>query len=109
MPTFDALADQVAFSLVCKDQDHFPYSLKLEQAEGDQRFIHSWVRTTSRDWDGCGGRTDLHEVFAALWAAVLRANGVASAELVDLAGWCPGEVHSRALIFRQPFDALSGP
>lgn len=52
------------------------------------------------------GRTDLHEIFATFWAAVLRANGVASAELVDDENECPGEIHSRALVIRQPFDAF---
>jgi hypothetical protein len=61
----------------------------------------------SWNWDGCGGRTDLHEIFATFWAVVLRGNGVASANLVDEEGWGgPDETYSRALIVRQPFNAL---
>src|SRR5688572_22957780 len=94
--SYEAPADKIAFSLNCRSEDHYPYLLQLTEVSENVRFLKAWVRTVSGDWDGCGGRTDLHEIFATLWAAILRANGVASAELVDIGGWCPGETYSRA-------------
>lgn len=109
-PTFDGPADALAFFLECRDKDHYPLHVRLREADGDVRFVHAWVRFESGMWDGCGGRTDLHEIFATLWAGLLRANGVASAALLDMEGWCaPAEIYSRTLLFRQPFDARLRP
>lgn len=98
-------ADIEAVSLPCVDEDHPPFALKLIDAAGGMVFPHAFVRTTSWNWDGCGGRTDLHEIYGLLWATVLRARGVASAGFVDDGGFgSPTEIYSRSLLFMQPFD-----
>lgn len=92
-------------ALPCREQDHYPFSLKFVDTSGDMRFPHASVRTTSWEWDGCGGRTDLHEMFGLLWALLLRVQGVASAAFMDEGGFGgPNEIYARALLFLQPFD-----
>lgn len=97
--------DAKVLALPCAGEDHYPFNLQIVEAPGAQLFPHAWVRTVSGAWDGCGGRTDLHEIFGLLWAVLLRVNGVASAAFVDERGFCgEEEIYSRALLFLQPFD-----
>ena len=80
-----------------------------QMKSGDDVAVYGSVRTTSAIWDGCGGRTDLHDVLAALWAVVLRANGVASSRLVDDEGFAGSpELYARYLIFDQPSGGIYG-
>lgn len=98
-------ADREAMDLVCRNEAHHPFNLNFVDAPGGMTFPHAFVRTTSWEWDGCGGRTDLHEIFGLLWAMLLRARGVASAGFFDDGGFGnPTEIYSRALVFAQPFD-----
>jgi hypothetical protein len=97
--------DAKVLALPCAGEDHYPFNLQIVGAPGAQLFPHAWVRTVSGAWDGCGGRTDLHEMFGLLWAVLLRANGIASAAFIDERGFCgEAEIYSRALLFLQPFD-----
>lgn len=104
-PITTSEADLQAFALPCANETHDPFSLDFLDAPGGLVFPHAWVRTTSWAWDGCGGRTDLHEMFGLLWALLLRARGVASAAFLDEGGFAgPDEIYARALLFLQPFD-----
>ena len=81
-----------------------------EEAPGGEHYLYGVVRTSSWELDGCGGRTDVHDLFAVFWAAVLRANGVASAQLVDMAGWNGlSELESRIVLLgrRAPTPSLT--
>jgi hypothetical protein len=98
-------ADQEALAFSCRAEPHHPFSLKFVDAPGGVVFPHASVRTTSWEWDGCGGRTDLHEMLALLWAMILRARGTASAGFLDEGGFVgPREIYARVLYFLQPFD-----
>jgi hypothetical protein len=91
--------EELAFALPCALQNHYPLSVRVDASSTDVA-MHGVVRTTSTSWDGCGGRTDLHDVLSATWAAVLRANGVASSRLVGVEGMCgPPELYARLLFF----------
>ncbi|MET3835794.1 hypothetical protein ABIB58_001135 [Brevundimonas sp. UYEF29] len=74
---------------------------------------YGFVRTSSHQWDGGGGRTDLHDMLGLLWAGVLRANGVASAHVAGEQGWCGApEIAARTLFFDQlqrPNLSTNGP
>ncbi len=96
-----SLEDRVS-SLPCASREHYPMSLRRAETEQGVE-IYGVVRTDSWYRDGCGGRTDLHDILAVLWALVLRANGVASSRFVDEEGWAGSpEVSARWLIFEQP-------
>lgn len=98
-------ADQRALQRDCWREEHQPFSLDLVDAGEDLVFPHAWVRTSSAEWDGCGGRTDLQETFGLLWAILLRTRGVASAAFADWGGFGdPTEIYSRNLLFFQPFN-----
>ncbi len=93
----------------CAQEDHYP--LKVAEQQTDQGSItFGYLRTNSYQMDGCGGRTDAHDLLSLFWACVLRANGAASTRLVDEAGFVPipGEIYARWLIFDQVGD-LSDP
>ena len=94
--------DDFVATLPCASKDHYPMSIRRKELERGVA-IYGIVRTTSRYLDGCGGRTDLHDILAALWAVVLRANGVASSRLIDFEGFAGSpELSARWLIFDQP-------
>ena len=99
-------ADEVVSALPCAAREHPPLDIqRMESGQGVA--IHGAVRTTSTHWDGCGGRTDLHDVLAAMWAVVLRANGVASSRLIDIEGMVGSpELYGRWLVFEQPFGGF---
>lgn len=90
---------QEILKLPCAAELHHPFALS---GNANDIGVYGHVRTSSWEFDGCGGRTDAHDVYSALWAAVLRANGAASSQLVDIEGWCGfPELESRVLIFHQ--------
>jgi len=98
----NGILDDFVSTLACASDDHYPMSIRREESEQGVA-IYGIVRTVSGELDGCGGRTDLHDMLAALWAVVLRANGVASSRLVDVEGWVGSpELSARWLIFDQP-------
>lgn len=86
----------------CALEDHYPLKVG-EQPTKQGPMVFGYVRTNSAQLDGCGGRTDVHDLFSLLWASVLRANGAASARLVDEDGFAGllGEVYARWLVFDQ--------
>ena len=96
------ILDGFVSTLRCASEDHYPMSIRREESE-EGVAIYGIVHTVSGEVDGCGGRTDLHDMLAALWAVVLRANGVASSRLVDVEGFVGSpELSARWLIFEQP-------
>ena len=106
MATRKDTVEDVVRALPCALKAHYPLSISRVESDGGVA-IYGSVRTTSDHWDGCGGRTDLHEVLAALWAAILRTNGVASSRLIDMEGMCGSpEVYQRWLVFDQPFGGV---
>ena len=107
MANENGILDDFVSTLACASEDHYPMSIRREESEHGVA-IYGIVRTVSGDLDGCGGRTDLHDMLAALWAVVLRANGVASSRLVDVEGWGGSpELSARWLIFDQPSEECS--
>ena len=93
--------DSKALGLECAAETHEPLMITEGTVEGES-VIYGYVRTTSFHLDGCGGRTDIHDVWSALWAGVLRANGIASSWLIDEVGWCGApELSGRYLFFEQ--------
>jgi hypothetical protein len=95
--------DCLVLSRPCALQDHFTRLLHSESGT-----VYGIIRTTSWDWDGCGGRTDLHDVFSALWAIILRVHGMASSRLIDVEGFGgQPELYERVVLFDQP-DYLRG-
>lgn len=95
--------DDFVLSLECAQADHWPLKVHVGASDGAQT-VHGAVRTDSYFWDGGGGRTDLHDILSAIWAAILRANGVASSRLLKMEGVSgPPELYARLLRFDQPF------
>ncbi len=89
----------------CAKEDHYPLKV-AEQSTEQGPLIFGYVRTSSYQLDGCGGRTDVHDLLSLFWACVLRANGAASTSLFDEDGFfpIPGEIYARWLIFDQLGD-----
>jgi hypothetical protein len=97
-----ARIDSLALAQPCAFEDHYPLHVREQQTDqGPVVFGH--VRTSSSILDGCGGRTDVHDLLSLFWAAILRANGVASSRLIDEGGFAdiPGELYARWLAFDQ--------
>ena len=106
MPIREHSLNDFVSTLPCASEDHYPMSIRRVESERGV-VIDGIVRTTSDHWDGCGGRTDLHDMLAAIWAVVLRANGVASSRLIDSGGFCGSpELYARFLIFDQPLGGV---
>jgi len=94
-------AEHEAMSLACAAEQHYPFTVR-EHVTDEGPSIYGHVRTSSVELDGCGGRTDVHDLFSVLWAIVLRANGAASSQLIDVAGWTGfPELYERFLSFDQ--------
>lgn len=93
---------EIAMKQACALEDHYPFLVREEGTEMGS-LVFGYVRTTSAELDGCGGRTDVHDVLSLLWAAVLRAMGAVSSRLIDDGGFTgiPGEIYGRYLIFDQ--------
>lgn len=91
----------------CAQERHDPFVIGEEtSARGSMIFGH--VRTNSYQLDGCGGRTDVHDVFSLLWACVMRAYGAASSMLISESGFdSEEEIYARWLVFEQ-IGAFSG-
>jgi Restriction endonuclease len=86
----------------CAQERHDPFVIAEETSERGS-MIFGYVRTNSGHMDGCGGRTDVHDVFSLLWACVMRASGAASTILVSEGGFAgiEEEIYARWLVFEQ--------
>lgn len=89
----------------CAQERHDPFVI-AEETSARGNIIFGYVRTNSYQLDGCGGRTDVHDVFSLLWACVMRASGAASSILISEMGFAGSEVeiYARWLIFEQIGD-----
>lgn len=89
----------------CAQERHDPFVI-AEETSARGSMIFGYVRTSSYQLDGCGGRTDVHDVFSLLWACVMRASGAASPILISEAGFggIEEEIYARWLIFEQIGD-----
>lgn len=77
-----------------------PFGISIDMVSDDfaGAELYLTVRTTS--WDFGGERTDLHDVFSLLWAAMLRAREVASGRLVTVLNGFSGidsEIYARLI------------
>lgn len=77
-----------------------PFGISIDMVSEDfaEAELYLTVRTTS--WDFGGERTDLHDVFSLLWAAMLRAREVASGRLVTVLNGFSGidsEIYARLI------------
>jgi hypothetical protein len=89
--------------LPCAGEVHRPFALYRAALGEREVMLYGNVRTSSWEFDGCGGRTDAHDIFSVFWAAVLRATGAASTRLIDEEGMGGfPELYSRYLLFEQP-------
>lgn len=98
-------ADELFASLPCAADEHFPFRL-IRGGDSTGVIFYGAVRLSSSQWDGGGGRTDLHDIFGLMWAAALRATGAASSEVwleVGMAG--SPEIYSRFMFFAQPYSS----
>lgn len=86
----------------CAQERHDPFVIAEETSERGH-MVFGYVRTSSHQLDGCGGRTDVHDVFSLLWACVMRALGAASSILLSEGGFTgiKGEIYARWLVFEQ--------
>lgn len=86
----------------CAQERHDPFVIAEETSERGS-MIFGYVRTSSHQLDGCGGRTDVHDVFSLLWACVMRATGAASPILLSEEGFAgiEEEIYARWLVFEQ--------
>lgn len=89
----------------CAQERHDPFVIAEETSERGN-MIYGYVRTSSSQLDGCGGRTDVHDVFSLLWACVMRAAGAASPILFNEGGFVgiEEEIYARWLVFQQIGD-----
>lgn len=86
----------------CAQDRHDPFVIGEETSERGS-MVFGYVRTSSYQLDGCGGRTDVHDVFSLLWACVMRAVGAASSSLFSEGGFAgiEEEIYARWLVFEQ--------
>lgn len=86
----------------CAQERHDPFVIAEETSERGG-MVFGYVRTSSHQLDGCGGRTDVHDVFSLLWACVMRASGAASSTLYSEIGFdgIEEEIYARWLVFEQ--------
>lgn len=89
----------------CAQERHDPFTIAEETSERGS-MIFGYVRTSAYQLDGCGGRTDVHDVFSLLWACVMRASGAASPILFSDGGFAgiDEEIYARWLVFEQIGD-----
>ena len=89
----------------CAQERHDPFVIGEESSERGS-MVFGYVRTSSYQLDGCGGRTDVHDVFSLLWACVMRASGAASSSLISEGGFSGDEeeIYARWLVFEQIGD-----
>jgi hypothetical protein len=98
--------DQYTLALPCASKAHFPFDIATTKREGGVMFNGNVRIESAYAWDGCGGRTDLHDVFGLGWAASLRASGAASSSVWGVEGWSGApELNSRVLFFDQPYNS----
>ncbi|WP_164465517.1 restriction endonuclease [Burkholderia gladioli] len=93
----------------CAQERHDPFVIAEEKTSRGS-MIFGYVRTSSYQLDGCGGRTDVHDVFSLLWGCVMRAAGAASPILFSEAGFAgiEEEIYARWLVFEQIGDFNDG-
>lgn len=94
-------------NFVCADQTHEPFRLMEMPAQfGDKEEQFLWGVVKTWGWQFDGDRTDVHDVFSLVWAAVLRAFGLSSPWLVDEPHVVvPEEIGARHLVLQQcPWD-----
>lgn len=98
--------DEFLLASPCAGDHHFPFRIMASRGEGGV-IPYGVVRIDSYyGWDGCGGRTDLHDVLGLAWAASLRASGAASAQVWIDVGFCGSpEIGSRFMFFNQPYSS----
>jgi len=86
----------------CAQERHDPFVIGEETSERGS-MVFGYVRTSSYQLDGCGGRTDVHDVFSLLWSCVMRACGAASPSLFSEGGFAgiEEEIYARWLVFEQ--------
>lgn len=86
----------------CAQERHEPFVV-VEETRERGNMVFGYVRTSSHQLDGCGGRTDVHDVFSLLWACVMRASGAASSSLFGEGGFSGNEeeIYARWLVFDQ--------
>jgi hypothetical protein len=98
--------DEFLLASPCAGDHHFPFRIMASRGEGGV-IPYGSVRIDSYyGWDGCGGRTDLHDILGLVWAASLRASGAASAQVWIDVGWCGSpEIGSRFMFFDQPYSS----
>lgn len=89
----------------CAQERHDPFVIGEDTSERGS-MVFGYVRTSSYQLDGCGGRTDVHDVFSLLWSCVLRACGAASTSLYSEGGFAgiEEEIYARWLVFEQLGD-----
>lgn len=95
----------IVMSQPCAQERHDPFVI-AEETSARGSMIFGYVRTNSYQLDGCGGRTDVHDVFSLLWACVMRASGAASPTLISEGGFAgiEEEIYARWLVFEQIGD-----
>lgn len=89
----------------CAQERHDPFVIG-EEVSGRGSMVFGYVRTSSYQLDGCGGRTDIHDMFSLLWSCVMRASGAASTSLFSERGFVgiEEEIYARWLVFEQVGD-----
>lgn len=86
-------------AFACAGQVHEPFRICTETVSSDDE-VCGIVRTDS--WQFDGDRSDVHEVFSIVWAAVLRAFGLSSPRLTPEPHlFAPGEIGAVYLILSQ--------
>lgn len=95
----------IVMSQSCAQERHDPFVI-AEETSARGSMIFGYVRTSSYQLDGCGGRTDVHDVVSLLWACVMRASGAASSTLISEGGFAgiEEEIYARWLVFEQIGD-----
>jgi hypothetical protein len=87
----------------CSEQTHEPFRLMetpIEFENEEEGFLWGAVRTSG--WQFDGDRSDIHDVFSLVWAALLRAFGLSSPWLIDEPHVVvPGELGARHLVLQQ--------
>ncbi len=87
----------------CSDRTHTPFRItnaQLVDVENDELLISGIVRTAGIEFDG--DRSDLHQSFGLVWAAILRAFGISSPYLsFEPHMFTPGEIGAAHLAFTQ--------
>ena len=97
----DTLTQPPTFA--CSEKTHEPFLINSEPlrfSHQDELLLMGLVRTVGAQFDG--DRTDVHDIFAIVWAAVIRAFGLASPSLIyEEHPFAPGEIGACHVAFTQ--------